>query len=48
MCWSVREAPARATVSRYERNVRDAFGQVRSAAVWKTVAGTVEMFVCTE
>ncbi|HEY5926481.1 MAG TPA: methyltransferase domain-containing protein [Kofleriaceae bacterium] len=33
---------------RYERNVRDAFGQVRSAAVWKTVAGTVEMFVCSE
>lgn len=32
---------------RYERAVRDAFGDVRSAAVWRTVAGTVEMFVCT-
>lgn len=31
----------------YERAVRDAFGEVRSAAVWRTVAGTVEMFVCT-
>jgi ubiquinone/menaquinone biosynthesis C-methylase UbiE len=30
----------------YERAVRDAFGDVRSAAVWRTVAGTVEMFVC--
>lgn len=32
---------------RYERAVRDTFTQVHSAAVWKTVAGTIEMFVCT-
>lgn len=32
---------------RYEDAVRGAFGQVRSAAVWRTAAGTVEMFVCT-
>ena len=32
---------------RYERAVRDAFADVRSAARWRTVAGTVEMFVCT-
>jgi len=31
---------------RYERAVRATFGQVRSAAVWRTVAGTLEMFVC--
>jgi len=30
----------------YEAAVRDAFTDVKSAAVWKTVAGTVEMFVC--
>ncbi len=32
---------------RYERAVRDTFTTVHSAAVWKTVAGTIEMFVCT-
>lgn len=32
---------------RYERAVRETFGRVDSAAVWKTVAGTVEMFVCS-
>lgn len=31
----------------YERAVRDTFTTVHSAAVWKTVAGTIEMFVCT-
>ncbi len=31
---------------RYERAVRDAFGHVRSAAVMKTAAGTIEVFVC--
>lgn len=30
----------------YEAAVRDAFSDVTSAAVWKTIAGTVEMFVC--
>lgn len=32
---------------RYERAVREAFGQVHAAAVWRTAAGTIEMFVCT-
>ena len=32
---------------RYETAVRSTFGQVRSAAVWRTAAGTLEMFVCT-
>ena len=32
---------------RFERAVRDTFGHVRSAAVWRTIAGTLEMFVCT-
>ncbi len=31
----------------YERAVRDTFTTVHSAAVWKTVAGTIEMFVCS-
>lgn len=31
---------------RFEHAVRSSFGQVRSAAVWKTAAGTLEMFVC--
>ena len=31
---------------RFEQAVRETFGQVRSAAVWRTVAGTIEMFVC--
>ncbi len=31
---------------RYEAAVRGTFSQVRSAAVWKTAAGTLEMFVC--
>ena len=31
----------------YELAVREAFGQVRQAAVWRTVAGTVEMYVCS-
>jgi ubiquinone/menaquinone biosynthesis C-methylase UbiE len=31
---------------RYEAAVRETFSQVRSAAVWKTAAGTLEMFVC--
>ncbi|MDX2090722.1 MAG: class I SAM-dependent methyltransferase [Kofleriaceae bacterium] len=30
----------------FEQVVRETFAEVRSAAVWKTVAGTVEMFVC--
>jgi ubiquinone/menaquinone biosynthesis C-methylase UbiE len=32
---------------RYERAVRDAFRQVRSAAAWRSIAGTLEVFVCT-
>jgi hypothetical protein len=32
---------------RYEHVVRQTFGQVRSAAVWRTAAGTLEMFVCS-
>lgn len=32
---------------RFEGNLREAFGGVRSAAVWRTIAGTIEMFVCT-
>lgn len=32
---------------RYERALRSNFGQVRSEAVWRTVAGTLEMFVCS-
>lgn len=32
---------------RFERDLREAFGDVRSAAVWRTIAGTIEMFVCT-
>ena len=32
---------------RFEQGLRDEFGQVRSAAVWRTVAGTIETFVCT-
>ncbi len=32
---------------RYERAVRDTFADVRSAAAWKTIAGSVEVFVCT-
>ena len=31
----------------FERALRTAFGDVRSAAVWRTVAGTIEAFVCT-
>lgn len=31
----------------FERALRDTFGDVRSAAVWRTIAGTVEAFVCT-
>jgi len=31
---------------RYERAVRDAFGHVRSAAVMRTAAGTIEVLVC--
>ena len=31
----------------FERALRGAFGEVRSAAVWRTVAGTIEAFVCT-
>jgi ubiquinone/menaquinone biosynthesis C-methylase UbiE len=30
----------------YEAAVRDAFADVKSSAVWKTIAGTIEMFVC--
>lgn len=30
----------------FEQAVRETFTDVRSAAVWKTVAGTLEMFVC--
>lgn len=32
---------------RYEAAVREAFGHVRSAAVWRTAAGTLELFVCS-
>ena len=32
---------------RYERAVRQTFAQVRTAAVWRTAAGTMELFVCT-
>ncbi len=32
---------------RFERALRDAFDQVRPAAVWRTAAGTIEAFVCT-
>ena len=31
---------------RFEQALRDAFAGVRSAGVWRTVAGTVELFVC--
>jgi ubiquinone/menaquinone biosynthesis C-methylase UbiE len=31
---------------RFEQALRDTFGQVRSTAVWRTVAGTVETFHC--
>lgn len=31
----------------YERAVRDTFRQVQSVAVWRTIAGTLEIFVCT-
>jgi SAM-dependent methyltransferase len=31
----------------FERALRSAFVDVRSAAVWRTVAGTIEAFVCT-
>lgn len=30
----------------FEQALRDAFGTVRSAAVWRTVFGTLEVFVC--
>lgn len=32
---------------RFEQALHNAFAQVRSAHVWRTVAGTVEAFVCT-
>lgn len=32
---------------RYERALRDTFAGVRSTAVWRTAAGTLELFVCT-
>lgn len=32
---------------RFEQALRDRFGAVRSAAVWRTIAGTIESFVCT-
>jgi cyclopropane fatty-acyl-phospholipid synthase-like methyltransferase len=32
---------------RFEQALRGAFGEVRSAAVWRTAAGTIEAFVCT-
>jgi len=31
---------------RFEQAVRETFAEVRSAAVWRTAAGTLEMFVC--
>jgi len=31
----------------FERALRTSFGEVRSAAAWRTVAGTIEAFVCT-
>lgn len=31
----------------FERALRGAFADVRSAAVWRTVAGTIEAFICT-
>lgn len=32
---------------RFERALHAAFGDVRSTAVWRTVAGTIEAFVCS-
>lgn len=32
---------------RYERAVRAAFPNVRSTATWRSIAGTLEVFVCT-
>ncbi|MBL9016691.1 MAG: class I SAM-dependent methyltransferase [Myxococcales bacterium] len=32
---------------RFEQALRDRFGGVRSAQVWRTIAGTIESFVCT-
>ena len=32
---------------RFEQALRDRFGGVRSAHVWRTIAGTIESFVCT-
>lgn len=32
---------------RFEQAVRETFAEVRSAKVWRTAAGTLEMFVCT-
>lgn len=32
---------------RYERAIRDTFSQVRTTAVWRTAAGTIEVFACT-
>jgi ubiquinone/menaquinone biosynthesis C-methylase UbiE len=32
---------------RFEQAVRDTFGDVRSVAVWRTVAGTIETLTCT-
>ena len=31
----------------FEQALRDTFAGVRSAAVWRTIAGTIESFVCT-
>lgn len=31
---------------RYERALRDAFSEVSSAQAWRTIAGTIELFVC--
>ncbi len=32
----------------FEQALRGAFGQVNTAELWRTVAGTVELFVCTQ
>lgn len=32
----------------FEQALREAFGNVRSAAVWRTVFGTLELFVCRQ
>ena len=33
-------------LGRFEASIRETFHEVRTAAVWRTAAGTLEMFVC--